>query len=972
MAHVAPDDEQDTEQTTREQVKGERDQLKEDNDPKKDDVDVALVESEQDDVQQVTEAESSPEWIRANFAKHTLREWVKSGSYAQDNLIASIEDPTRCVSCEECAIRVACFSCSECAQQLCWRCADAIHIIPSLADHRIERSRSVPPISPPPEPTTVIHDLAPPSSVQSPQSPPSPTHTFPAAFAPCKVIEHRLHLPVGTTLFFRAEDCGRWAREVLHGTVVSADQSVRSELESADGFSYFYRVVWIRGVEALANGFFRANLVLPLSWWPIEIGVFPSQLAAFRATITAERLARHYGRRHRVSHDRRAPFPSEAMLEEILKETDTILGQEFRCRVTRTDDHAFVQALSHGTWSHNDWMEYIGRRDDLLEEAAAILEESEDEAALVWSPRTRLRFFLVEQKALLLPDVVRNEQVHSIVQQMLMVYVGFAWRQWQRFIKRHRRHERRQKQHAAACKLQHWARRLFDRRRKLLPGMDSIDALDRYRRRQIYAAKLYSWMIKQYEAKQRHALHCWAENAKVFDPDVRRRLQVPSQTTWHPSHGIVALPRLPRIPAHKRTDGSLAVEDLALFKQFRANHAGPTESSYWILRQRVLVGVYPTGRAFQDARRIVARADYTTSILLQSIGVFVCLADDSELTTFESTLFIPDTSVATTQDGPSRRISAETAAATKMPVTYSTPWKFERLVRTKHETLRVELQGAVRMAQRQLELGELERDGFVLTLPAGTSIDEDDVEADFALPPAMRIQRETLRNKLALAQQNVRKAEATLASLAPLTFHHFPIPKDGVPASTQDLETLFLTLEQHLRQQEKLYVFSMQGHGRTGLITALMLGRLYGIPANDALERAQRLHDCQYSMHSVPSTRLVSSPKTTEQIALVHQLLARYNDAIYAPVVLENTDDGFYAWRAQQRGIPIEKFTEKEGFMVGDRVDTDMQRQQEQQYQQKQRIAKRESAAVRLQYDRETQRREAETMRALDRDVSGS
>ena len=48
---------------------------------------------------------------------------------------------------------------------------------------------------------------------------------------------------------------------------------------------------------------------------------------------------------------------------------------------------------------------------------------------------------------------------------------------------------------------------------------------------------------------------------------------------------------------------------------------------------------------------------------------------------------------------------------------------------------------------------------------------------------------------------------------------------------------------QVLRDGGSMYIFSMHGHGRVGIIGGCLLGRLYGLHANEVLSRIQRYHD---------------------------------------------------------------------------------------------------------------------------------
>lgn len=831
-------------------------------------------------------------------------------------------------------------------------------------------------------PPTTTSELPPAPAIASPRNASIPLSL--AHLNSTTQVESRLFLPIGTRIFFHFEDCGRWTRELLHGTVIH-DDGVRANSQS----KFYYRLVWLRGVEMLPNGFFRANLELVhmgsdfsslrQPFWPQEIGLFPTQLGAFRAVITAEGIARMKFRRELVSGRLVAEdFPSVAILNEILEETDATLGAEFKTRLSKQDDASFLRELGKGEWDYRAWMKSIGREDHLKEEDAVALvassaqgvhnhaafRSSASAAAVMipWQPAGRIRFFLVEQRDLCFPEQVRRKHLESIFAQMLYVYIGFAWKKWRRFVKRSRRHEHHQKRRGGATRLQNWIRRLNKRWVDEANGRNqdaSLLALQLYQRRQVEAAKLYHFMSQQYREKQRHALQRWASVTRLSDPDVRRHFEIYEQTTWHPSHGITALPKLPRVYAHKRSDGSFAIDDVKLYKQFRANHAGPTDMSYWIIRTRILAGVYPVGRSFREARRIVARADYATSVLLQEVSVFVCLAEASELEAFERDNVAPvleaeektGVSVATAVSSMSRKQqqSALPAHGSAGKTEQQSPWMFERVVRAKYDALQSELRAAVKMNLRQVELAQ-------------SDLDENDAVSEDPLA------KETLTNKVILATQNAEKARKALEALTmQLQFVHFPIEKDGVP-EIERLNAFLVQVEDVLRAKRNIYVFSMNGHGRTGFIAALLLGRLYGIPSLEALERAQRLHDCQWSMHTVPSTRSTSSPKAAVQIAAVQQLLAHW-DAIYVPIVNENSHADFHVRRAQQRGVFVDPFAKKDGFMISDKPDAVAESEQLQEFRKLQRIAKRESGAAQLTRQRQ---REAHERKQMDHEDAHS
>lgn len=75
-----------------------------------------------------------------------------------------------------------------------------------------------------------------------------------------------------------------------------------------------------------------------------------------------------------------------------------------------------------------------------------------------------------------------------------------------------------------------------------------------------------------------------------------------------------------------------------------------------------------------------------------------------------------------------------------------------------------------------------------------------------------------------------------------------------------------------LRAGEKLYVHCWGGRGRSGMVGATLLARLYGITADEALSRVQRAFDCRAALggesHKVP--------ETDEQFDFVRTMCGRY------------------------------------------------------------------------------------------------
>ena len=76
------------------------------------------------------------------------------------------------------------------------------------------------------------------------------------------------------------------------------------------------------------------------------------------------------------------------------------------------------------------------------------------------------------------------------------------------------------------------------------------------------------------------------------------------------------------------------------------------------------------------------------------------------------------------------------------------------------------------------------------------------------------------------------------------SFRHFPILDQNV-ADDAKVELLLAELLARLEGGAVLFVHCKGGHGRTGTICALLLGRLYGLRGAAALVRMQACHDCR-------------------------------------------------------------------------------------------------------------------------------
>mmetsp|Transcript_2457 Transcript_2457/g.4125 ORF Transcript_2457/g.4125 Transcript_2457/m.4125 type:complete len:359 (+) Transcript_2457:184-1260(+) len=100
-----------------------------------------------------------------------------------------------------------------------------------------------------------------------------------------------------------------------------------------------------------------------------------------------------------------------------------------------------------------------------------------------------------------------------------------------------------------------------------------------------------------------------------------------------------------------------------------------------------------------------------------------------------------------------------------------------------------------------------------------------------------------------------------------IDFLHLPII-DGNVTTDSAMNRLAEDCNERVLRGEKMYIHCWGGHGRTGTLVAVMLGRLYNLPYTTALRYTQGFHDSRIYPQGV------RSPQTPVQRAQVRRLLA--------------------------------------------------------------------------------------------------
>lgn len=119
----------------------------------------------------------------------------------------------------------------------------------------------------------------------------------------------------------------------------------------------------------------------------------------------------------------------------------------------------------------------------------------------------------------------------------------------------------------------------------------------------------------------------------------------------------------------------------------------------------------------------------------------------------------------------------------------------------------------------------------------------------------------------ALAEELLKQKTSTIGAHATqVDFLHLPI-EDFSVAPDDELSELADRCCELTRSGTKMYIHCQGGHGRTGTLAAILLGRLYSLPAAEALRLCQQYHDTRADSGGA------HSPETSQQRAQVVRLL---------------------------------------------------------------------------------------------------
>ena len=138
---------------------------------------------------------------------------------------------------------------------------------------------------------------------------------------------------------------------------------------------------------------------------------------------------------------------------------------------------------------------------------------------------------------------------------------------------------------------------------------------------------------------------------------------------------------------------------------------------------------------------------------------------------------------------------------------------------------------------------------------------QDELPPQDAPWPEGGVKKKSVRAKWAKGSfQNYRDQLDDDEELLPVRFVHFGLPDLSVASSLDELDGIVHNLKLRVENGDRLYIHCWGGRGRTGLVSACLLGALYGeIDAEQALARVQQA----YSLRMPWREKI--SPETEEQ-----------------------------------------------------------------------------------------------------------
>lgn len=308
---------------------------------------------------------------------------------------------------------------------------------------------------------------------------------------------------------------------------------------------------------------------------------------------------------------------------------------------------------------------------------------------------------------------------------------------------------------------------------------------------------------------------------------------------WLPSLGIKLKP-LPVIYIPKTAQERLFMKDSKRLEYcgFRAHCEGPSDDSFWIIPGRVCLGAFPWGVANKHTT-----ASSISFILLAGCTTFISLMEEQEEKNAEIKFKID----------PVSSYLQKSVASSRFVVNNQ-----------KNEAQAI-------ITEYDIKLKAIPK--FVKSDPRWASADRDKLKC---------------RARIKRAEDQLMRANKQMLKLPSVSdWIRLPLNTRTI-ISVHEMLPLIWTIEKRLADGENVYIYSLEGHGRIGLIGAILLGRLYGLTPFDALYRVQAAHDSAISEanRAVP----IHCPQLPIQNQLVKDVLQQTDSVYDGTTQRTNTD----------------------------------------------------------------------------------
>jgi hypothetical protein len=343
--------------------------------------------------------------------------------------------------------------------------------------------------------------------------------------------------------------------------------------------------------------------------------------------------------------------------------------------------------------------------------------------------------------------------------------------------------------------------------------------------------------------------------------------QLQPVTSWK------APPDLPVIPVLVDTNGNILItnENKSKYNSFRKRMEGPTEHSCWIIPEAIALGGLPIGRAWKrrQVKSIVNdRIDAAGQLVMAGLNVFVSLLSEEEESVGEKRC--TDYLYREPSKGGMGLASAESVSASVKQAARNIPYVPGKAVEMSLKDVHSDCKY---LYKNLISIYKGETENLALDIKVNQTLQHQ-------APDNQKLKSEELRFKVrrecALESLERARKEFKVAFSPGLNpeFIRFPIPYDSVPNIKEFMPFLW-KLEQFILSGKRLYIYSLEGHGRAGMVCGCLLGRIYGLTPRETLFRMQVYHDCTPSEEgrAVP----VNCPQLVNQQELLITVLQNTN-----------------------------------------------------------------------------------------------